>query len=288
LLRFQDAATEADMASIYEEITNQVIAGIEAGMTGRCPMPWRRLFHANIEGRPYRGMNAIILGMAAQRHGFASTTWGTFKAWLASGNSVRKGAKGIRVVFYKTQDEDDADAPRRMLMRSFVVFNAEQTENPPVEPDRPKIEVDSAVQEAVRRMGVLVVGDSPYAAYAPKTDCVFMPPAQAFETSESYNAVLLHELGHATGHEKRLARDFKGRFGDAAYAFEELVAELSASFCCAQLGIEPELRRDHIMYIASWLKVLRNDKRAIFTAASKAQAAADLIIGKQEAEAIAA
>jgi antirestriction protein ArdC len=101
-----------------------------------------------------------------------------------------------------------------------------------------------------------------------------MPDIQAFRNSESYYATLAHEMTHWTRHETRLNRDFgRKRFGDAGYAMEELVAEIGAAFLCADLGITPETREDHAAYVASWLKALKNDKRAIFTAASYAQRA---------------
>ena len=109
-----------------------------------------------------------------------------------------------------------------------------------------------------------------------------MPELKAFRDGESYYATLAHEMTHWTRHESRLNRDLgRKRFADAGYAMEELVAEIGAAFLCADLGITPETRDDHAAYIASWLKVLKDDKRAIFTAASHAQKAADYLHGLQ-------
>ena len=113
------------------------------------------------------------------------------------------------------------------------------------------------------------------ACYVPALDQIRMPPFEAFRDPVAYYATLAHEAMHLTGHPSRCARDLSGRFGDESYAVEELVAELGAAFVCADLALTPEPRPDHAAYVASWLKVLRSDKRAIFTAAAKSQAAAD-------------
>ena len=128
------------------------------------------------------------------------------------------------------------------------------------------------------------------AFYAIEPDRVQLPPFESFIDAESYYATLLHELTHWTRHPTRLAREFgRKRWGDEGYAAEELVAELRAAFLCADLGITPEPRADHPSYIANWLEALRNDKRAIFTAAGYAQRAADYLYGLQQpAEAISA
>lgn len=111
------------------------------------------------------------------------------------------------------------------------------------------------------------------AFYSPTGDFIQMPEFSQFKSPEAYVSTLAHELSHWSGASNRLNRDLSGRFGDERYSAEELVAELTASFVCADLQIRSEPRRDHAPYLASWLKVLRNDKRAIFTAASMAQEA---------------
>ena len=112
-----------------------------------------------------------------------------------------------------------------------------------------------------------------------------MPTSEAFQDAVAYYATLAHEVTHATGHASRCARDLKGRFGEDAYAAEKLVAELGTAFICADLALAPEPRSDHAAYVASWLKLLRGDKRATLTAAAKAQAAADWMHAWQPAAA---
>jgi antirestriction protein ArdC len=122
------------------------------------------------------------------------------------------------------------------------------------------------------------------AFYRPSTDSIMMPSVEAFRDAQSYYATLAHETTHWTSHPSRLARDFGGkRFGSEGYAIEELVAELGAAFICADLDLALEPREDHATYIASWLEVLKNDNRAIFTAASHAQRAADFLNALQPA-----
>jgi antirestriction protein ArdC len=123
------------------------------------------------------------------------------------------------------------------------------------------------------------------AFYAPGADMVQMPLREAFRSTEGYYSVLAHELTHSTGHERRLSRQFGKRFGDRAYAVEELVAELGAAMICGTLGIEAEPRDDHADYIASWLRVLKDDKRAVVSAAAHAQKAADLVLAQSAVEA---
>lgn len=121
------------------------------------------------------------------------------------------------------------------------------------------------------------------ACYVPTTDNVHMPCIDLFRDAVSYYATLGHETIHWTRHKSRLDRDFgRKRFGDEGYAVEELVAELGSAFLSADLELTPDIRDDHAAYISSWIKVLKNDKRAIFTAAAHAQRAADLLHGLQK------
>lgn len=115
------------------------------------------------------------------------------------------------------------------------------------------------------------------AFYVPKSDSITMPPQNTFESNEAYYEVLFHEMSHATGHESRLNRD-KGE-GQKAYAFEELVAELSSSFLCAHTGIQEAGFERSAAYLSSWLEILKEDKTFLFQAASKAQLATDYILG---------
>jgi antirestriction protein ArdC len=223
-----------------------------------------------------------------------SPLWMTYKQAAELGGQVRKGEKGSLVVYADTftktgTDEQGAELETKIpFMKGYTVFNAEQIDGLPahfyatVEPINSDIKPLDAVERFFVNTKITIQHGGSSAFYSPARDIVQMPEMQTFRDGESYYAVLAHETTHATRHESRLNRDLgRKRFGDAGYAMEELCAEIGAAFLCADLGITPETRDDHAAYIASWLKVLKDDKRAIFTAASHAQKAADYLHGLQ-------
>ena len=213
----------------------------------------------------------------------------------------RAGAQGREILFgcvledprrprrgraAKSSAEDDGQR-RSVLARGYAVFNAEQVDGYEVPPTPPRPEIQR-VQEAERffeALGADIKHGGNRAFYRPSGDHIQMPNFESFRDAVSYYSVLAHEATHWTGATLRLDRDLSGRFGNAAYAAEELVAELGAAFLCADLGLTNEPRPDHAAYVANWLQVLKEDKRAIFTAAAKAQQAADYVHGLQPAEA---
>lgn len=167
------------------------------------------------------------------------------------------------------------------FLKRFTVFNADQCEGLPehIAPQAPPVPeglIDPTVQAIISATGIdfRIGGDRAF--YVPRHDYVQVPPPQAYFETIDWHRTALHELGHATGHPSRLDRDHSGSFGCRKYAFEELIAEMTAAFTCAALGIEPTVR--HADYIGSWLEVLREDKRAIVRAASQASKAADWIL----------
>jgi antirestriction protein ArdC len=199
---------------------------------------------------------------------------------------VRKGERASIVLYWKqdfrdTNDNDDSEEQEKRAPRFFAsghpVFNADQVEGyerptASAEPEKQRI---SQAEQFFAAIPAEVRHGGNGAYYCPTTDHVQIPNFEQFKKPVSYYSVLAHELTHWTGAPLRLNRDLSARFGDEAYAMEELVAELGAAFVCADLRLENEPRKDHAAYIASWLKVLKSDRRAIFTAASKAQAAND-------------
>lgn len=273
---------------IYTRITNQIIEAMEAG-ADQWQMPWHfdgagmRPVNA-VSGKPYRGVNVLALWCAADAAGYSSDKWATYKQWAESGQQVRKGEKSSTIVFWKINDAgeeteaegDDQNGPRRIVARGYNVFNAEQIEGyqAPTAPPCPEVQRLDHADEFFSALGADIQHGGGRAFYRPATDHIQMPPFEVFRSTVAYYATLSHEVTHWTGAKTRLDRDLKGRFGDEAYAAEELVAELGAAFLCADLGLANEPRPDHAAYVASWIKVLKNDKRAIFTAAAKAQQAA--------------
>jgi len=289
-----------DKADLYSRITSRIIAKLETG-TRPWLKPWnaehaagrisRPLRH---NGIPYRGINVINLWMTAAARGYACPIWLTYKQAQELGANVRKGEHGELVVYAskitRTETTEKGDETEREIpfLKGYTVFNAEQIDNLPphfTAPAAPVLDPVQRIAEAETfflNTGIDIRHGGDRAYYAEHTDRVQMPPFETFTDATAYYATLGHECIHATKHGKRLAREFgRKRWGDEAYATEELVAELGSAFLCADLGLTPEPRPDHASYLQSWLKVLRNDKRAIFTAASYAERATAFLHGLQ-------
>jgi len=271
----------------YESITNRVIELIETHGSG-WTKPWRDtgLGGAAISvttGDCYRGINRLLLWLSP----YSDSRWGTYKAWQAKGANVRKGEKGTQILFFKPLviKQDDGTEKQIPLAKIYTVFNAEQVEGcpelPQAEPLTPTELIDNA-EQFVRGVGANINLGGDNACYIPSLDQIKVPHPDQFDATESYYGTVLHELVHWTGHKSRTDRNIANSYGSADYAFEELVAELGATFLCADLGVEQEPREDHAQYLASWLRVLRDDKRAIVKAAKLAQEAADFLHGAQD------
>lgn len=264
---------KAERFDIHQHITNQIIAAIEQG-AGEFRLPWHRsagsiMRPVNIASRKaYQGVNSLTLWATADAMGYGSGTWGTYKQWAEAGAQVRKGEKAAYIVFYKefTVAADDADeAETRLFARATPVFASEQVDgydSPAPDAPAPVIESIQQAEAFVARTGTIVEHGGSRAFYRPSTDSIQLPPREAFIGSptsspvESYYATLLHELTHWTSAEARCNRQLGKRFGDEAYAMEELVAELGAAFLCADFRISDALRPDHAQYLDRWLRVL--------------------------------
>ena len=271
---------------LFETVTADLITAIETG-AGEWRMPWHTItgLPRNLDGRAYRGINALVLAMTAAAHGW-SGRFATYRAIQHHGGQVRRGEHGTTVVLWKPIDrtrpepssEPDDAAPRRGLVaRTFTVFAVEQTDGlPPVAP----VEIDPAARlvDADRyftAVGATVRVGGDRAAYSPAADVIVLPGFDRFDRVENFYATSSHEHVHWTGHPSRLGRDLSGRFGDRSYAGEELVAELGAAFWCAQFGLLPATRPDHAAYLAAWLGLLGADPRALVTVCGHAQRALD-------------
>lgn len=279
---------KTEKTDIYNRVTDLIISAIEAG-AGSYKMPWKttgRLIASPINAvskRPYRGINIVILWATAQARGYSSGTWATFKQWEQLGAHVRKGEKSANVVFWKffdalkPEEGEDKTSSRIPMARDYWVFNAGQVEGycEPQEISFSEGERIEQAEEFFRSVGVTIKDGGNRAYYNLDEDAVFMPSFEQFKNPLSYYSVLSHEATHWSGAPARLNRDLGKRFGSESYAMEELVAELGAAFLCSELSLPTDPRTDHAPYVASWLKALRNDKRAIFTAAAKAQEAVD-------------
>jgi antirestriction protein ArdC len=282
---------------IYDQVTRQIIEAIEAGCD-RWRMPWHTTGAAvfspqNVESRRnYRGVNLLCLWVSAERAGYSSGTWGTFRQWQELGGRIRRGERATSIVFWKTFDrepQDEAeDAPRStrgFIARGYGVFNADQVEGyePPRTPTLGDAQRIAEAEAFFRPLPARVHHGTDIAFYARDEDAIWMPRFEHFRTPEHYYGVLAHELTHWTGAAHRLGRDLSGRFGSTTYAAEELVAELGAAFLASGLGLALSPRDDHAAYIGQWLDLLKGDKRAIFTAAGRAQRAVDYLLATHQA-----
>jgi antirestriction protein ArdC len=238
----------------------------------------------HITSRSYSGVNVMILWSRP----FTSNRWMTYKQAQGIGATVRKGEKGTQIVFAsprKYEDKATGEEKSYFFLKAYYVFNLDQidgVEAQPVAAPVTEVERHATADAFIRATGAIINHRGNEAYYHPTLDHIAMPVIGAFETPAHYYGTALHELIHWTGAKARLDRTFGKRFGDENYAAEELVAEIGAAYACAHLGIEGTLR--HADYVASWLKVLKADKKAIFTAASAASKAADHLRAYSEAE----
>ena len=289
------AGSEPPRGSLYDDVTARIIAELEAG---RFPwvQPWSNsaaspgLPKNATTGRAYSGVNVLILWGAVIARAYPNQGWLTFRQALAAGGCVRKGEQGVTVCYAdrftpeaeKQRSAEQGDDARSIpFLKRFVVFNVAQCDGLPEQystdaPPLPERELVPIAENLIAATGADFRIGGARAFYSPSGDFVQVPPQPAFPNQIDFYRTALHELGHWSGHASRLARSFGGRFGDSAYAREELCAELTSAYLCATLGIVPTVR--HTDYLGSWLAVLREDSRAIFKAASQASKAADYLL----------
>lgn len=289
-------------SKVYEIVSDRIITALEQGI-----IPWRKQWDAAASDRlpingnsrkPYRGINVLTLWCEQAAKGYASHKWVTFKQALELGGNVRKGEKATPVVFWKFDrktDKTPGEIDSYCFARYYSVFNIAQcdgiaTDAPIVPADRVFSPLESAEIVANR---YLECANAPRlrhggasAHYAPTLDYVQMPERVTFGSSEGYYSVLFHELAHSTGHASRLDRLKDGAlcspFGSEDYSKEELTAEMSAAFLCAESGIANDATLNNsVAYIQSWLRALKNDKQMVITAAQRAQRAADYILDRK-------
>ena len=282
---------------LVHTVTTDLVAAIEAG-AGEWRMPWHQIpavgLPVSVDGRPYRGLNALVLALAGFEHGYRSSTWATYRAWQRHGAQVRRGEHSTKVIVWKpptvnvdTKATDDAggdaDRTRRGWWgRVFSVFAADQVDNPPAHTLAAPIELDSTERIAAAdgyfaAVGADVVEGGNVACYDPTTDRIHLPRPAQFHTPALFYGTLAHEHIHWTAPAGRLDRTFAHRFETDAYAVEELTAELGAALWCGQTGLSVATRDDHVAYLAGWVRVLRQHPRVLLTVASKAQHALDYL-----------
>ena len=286
-----------DRTSLYQEITDKIIAELEAGR-----LPWVQPWGSSAVQAPltmpknaatqrrYSGINVLILWGAVVQHGFPGQSWLTFRQALSLGGNVRKGERGTTVVFAdrfipdqeRARAREQGDEPNAIpFLKRFTVFNVAQCDGLPadlvtVPPPVPDGLILPGVEALIRASGADLRLGGDKAFYFTALDYIQMPRPEAYFEAINWHRTALHELGHWSGAATRLGRDLSGSYGSKSYAREELVAEMTAAFACATLGITPTVR--HADYIGSWLEVLREDNRAIVRAASAASKATEFLL----------
>lgn len=291
---------------LYAEVTLKLIAQIERE-PGDPQMPWRRT-----GGRPlwmpsnaateqlYRGINVLMLWATAEEKGYAQPIFATYKQWQELGAQVRGGEKAAMIIKYgeyeigeerraKDNVADDDDG-RRLYIRGYSVFNVAQVDGftLPDAPERlgPVERIERAHQFMANTKAIVQIGGE-RAFYSPSRDIIQMPDEGLFTGTDSMNraeawhATEAHEGIHWTSHASRLNRELGKRFGDDQYIAEELIAEVGAAMVCARLEITQDVRPDHAQYLAHWLKLMKSDPKAIFTAAAAASRAVDYLVSLQ-------
>ncbi len=292
--------SKTETKSAYDLITERILEALDQGI-----VPWRKSWSLSagvrpqsIVGRAYSGINALVLGLS----GYSDPRWLTYKKAGELGGNVLKGEKGTPIVFWKKMSrEDENEAGEKvikpfMMLRYYTVFNVEQCEGLDVAPFQVKeVKEFDAIAEAEKIIDGMPNPPSidhnggDRAFYIPSLDQVHLPALEDFDSPEEYYSTAFHELGHSTGHESRLNRHEMetgiAPFGTPTYSKEELAAEFSAAFLCAESGIENTVDNS-AAYIQGWAKKLRSDKKLVIVAASQGQKAADYILGvvKEEEE----
>jgi antirestriction protein ArdC len=278
---------------VYREITERVLDALEAGT-----VPWRRpwrdfgMQRNYSSGRPYRGINQLLTQLTQQARAYRSPFWVTYRGAQRAGANVRRGERGSLVVLWKRlviEDEETAERRAVWWIRPYTVFNLDQVDN--VEPPPPQDELLAfrPIERCEALLGAMpnppVIEHRPGGAfYLPASDTITLPPRESFHEVEGYYATRFHETVHSTGHSSRLDRELAPRSNEEAYSREELIAELGAAMLCGFAGIAPARIEQSAAYIASWLRVLRDDRRMVVSASQQAQRAVDHIRNEQPPE----
>jgi antirestriction protein ArdC len=284
--------TEISHSDPMQEFANRIVAELENGVK-----PWVRPWDPEkaggpqapfnpVTGKRYHGINVLILGMDMRAFQSGDPRWMTYQQAQEKKWQVRKGEKSTTIFFTKPYEVKDGDAEdgRKMIrvLKHYAVFHATQIDGVPTY-KAPNVEEapwtrPESADIILKNSGAVVRIGGDKAFYSPTTDHIQLPPENAFRGPPEFAATALHELAHWTGHPSRLNRDMQSRFGSAAYAMEELRAELASAFVASELGIPTDIPQ-HASYIADWIKPLKADKREIFRAAADAQKIADMQLG---------
>jgi len=275
-----------------QEFADRIVAELEKGVK-----PWVRPWDPEkaggpqapinpVTGKRYHGINVLILGMDMRAFQSGDPRWMTYQQAHEKHWQVRKGEKATTIFFskpYEVEDENEDDGKKTIrVLKHYAVFHASQIDgipayNPPGMEDAPWTRPEAS-DIIIKNSGAVIRFGGERAFYSPSTDHIQLPPEHSFRGPPEFAATAIHELAHWSGAKSRLDRDMNHRFGSAAYAMEELRAEISSAFIASELGIPTDIPQ-HASYIADWIKPLRDDRREIFRAAADAQKIADMLLG---------
>jgi antirestriction protein ArdC len=282
----------ASQKELYDSVTQRICTLIEQG-TKPWQIPWSSTAADGVSlmptnaaaGTMYRGTNTLLLWLTAHERGYPSHQWLTFRQANHLGGKIRKGEHGTQIIYTsrKIIEEEGKEPRTRQILKTYTVFSIHQCDGLPqrfykTEEPWPFEERLNKLRTMVNATGIKVHYGASQACYRPGPDVVEVPWREAFYEDDGFASTLLHEIAHGSGHKSRLDRQFGKRFGDNAYAAEEIVAEMCSAFLCAEIGYKHE--HDSAAYIDHWVKVMKADNRAIITAASYASHAADWIRSK--------
>ena len=287
--------------SVFSVVTDRLIAEMEKGV-----VPWRVPWATGLPrslstGDQYRGFNALVWVLVSEQH--STPFWATFNRVKELGGVIRKGEKSVPITFWKEvqgkekegeESSDEQGGRKRLMCQYYRVFNSSQADWPNGEPkavlnwrqaERGR-QTNGPIQVAEAEKIIAEMADAPriehrglVAYYSPDTDCIKIPPAENFSSPAGYYGTLFHEIGHATGHPRRLNRfGVDDKPSREEYSKEELIAELSSCFLCNSAGVVPDYPQA-ASYIMEWAKRLRNDPRILVSAAASAQRATELVLG---------
>ncbi|WP_171182333.1 ArdC family protein [Ruegeria sp. HKCCD8929] len=276
---------------VYSHVTNQILDELKKGT-----VPWRKPWSGGqagltlprrVTGEHYRGINVVMLWIAAMNRGFSSNSWMTYRQAQELGGQVRRGETSTTVIKYGEIRKDDGDGANGQdqvirYARAYRVFNCDQIDGLDEHwYDRPAgirdfgTKSDPELDAWFHSLGVEIRHSAePRAYYSPARDLIHMPPVHTFETAHGFFDTLSHEAAHAIADGRRLDLSFPGKTRSERYQHEEIYAEISGAMICARLGIHPSFEQN-AAYVASWIKTISDDHKAILRAAANAQAAAD-------------
>lgn len=282
----------------YTQITNTIIELMESGI-----IPWKKSWRSTLEtaknftsGNNYNGINRIVLNITTAMKGYTTNNWITFKQAGDINGRIKKGERGIKIVYwclYKENEQVPQEAKNEdekvgMYPKIHTVFNLDQTEGIEI-PKQEQLALNENEKDCICEQIVAGMPDSPVITtkghqpcYTPVIDEIYMPGLETFDSTEEYYSTLFHELGHSTGHAKRLNRkELMTLTSKHSYSKEELVAEFTSAFLCEEANILPKTIENSAAYLQSWINVLKNDKKMLLLGASQAQKAANYILARK-------